>query len=166
MKYKEITGDLFKVPNEYELVHCISADLEMLGGIVEGFNKRWDLKNLLLSSMGLSASFYKFNKFGGFDIERKVTGDDGVERVVHSLVTKRLVTDKPTYKNIFNALVMMKRTILNRTSQYYEVDVEHIKIAMPLIGCGIDGQEWEKVSLLVKRAFEDTPWEILVCKLR
>ena len=166
MKYMEITGDLFKVSSEYELVHCISSDLKMMGGIMTEFNKRWNIGNLLLNTMELSASFYRFNKFGGFDIERTVTEEDGTKRIIHNLVTKRLATDKPSYKNIFNALIAMKRTILNRTSQYYEVGTENIKIAMPLIGCGIDGKKWEKVSLLINRAFGDTHWEVMVCKLR
>ena len=37
------------------------------------------------------------------------------------------------------------------------------KLAMPLIGCGIDGLEWDKVSTIVKDVFEDTDLDIWVC---
>ena len=38
------------------------------------------------------------------------------------------------------------------------------KIAMPVIGCGLDRLEWCKVSEIIKEVFEDTDVEILVCK--
>ena len=38
------------------------------------------------------------------------------------------------------------------------------KIAMPLIGCGLDRLEWYKVSEIIKRLFSNTDIEILVCK--
>ena len=39
------------------------------------------------------------------------------------------------------------------------------KIAMPVIGCGLDRLEWSKVSEIIKEVFEGTDIEILVCKL-
>ena len=38
------------------------------------------------------------------------------------------------------------------------------KIAMPVIGCGLDRLEWSKVSEIIKEVFECTDIEILVCK--
>ena len=38
------------------------------------------------------------------------------------------------------------------------------KIAMPVIGCGLDRLEWCKVSEIIKEVFEGTDVEILVCK--
>lgn len=37
------------------------------------------------------------------------------------------------------------------------------KIAMPIIGCGLDGLKWDKVSEIIKDVFNDINIEILVC---
>ena len=47
MIYKEEIRDLFSVPEEYFLAHCISADFGMGKGIVVQFNKRFDMKRKL-----------------------------------------------------------------------------------------------------------------------
>ena len=38
------------------------------------------------------------------------------------------------------------------------------KIAMPVIGCGLDRLNWNDVSEQIKDIFADTNVEILVCK--
>ena len=35
---------------------------------------------------------------------------------------------------------------------------------MPIIGCGLDKLQWDKVSKIIKEIFEDTDIEILVCR--
>ena len=47
MTYREDRKDLFKVPEDYYLAHCISADFGMGKGIVVEFNKRFDMKRKL-----------------------------------------------------------------------------------------------------------------------
>ena len=39
------------------------------------------------------------------------------------------------------------------------------KIAMPIIGCGLDRLEWDKVSRTIKDVFQEEDIEILVCRL-
>ena len=51
MIYKEEVRDLFSVPNDYYLAHCISADFGMGKGIVIEFNKRFDRLMLIESSL-------------------------------------------------------------------------------------------------------------------
>ena len=38
------------------------------------------------------------------------------------------------------------------------------RVAMPVIGCGLDRLEWEKVSEMIQEVFAGTEVEILVCK--
>ena len=38
------------------------------------------------------------------------------------------------------------------------------KVAMPVIGCGLDRLLWNRVSNIIKEIFEETEIEILVCK--
>ena len=47
MIYREEVRDLFSVPDDYYLAHCISADFGMGKGIVVEFNKRFDMKHIL-----------------------------------------------------------------------------------------------------------------------
>ena len=39
------------------------------------------------------------------------------------------------------------------------------KIAMPIIGCGLDGLEWDRVSRIIKDVFRGEDIELLVCRL-
>ena len=47
MIYKEEVRDLFSVPEDYYLAHCISADFGMGKGIAVEFVKRFDTRNQL-----------------------------------------------------------------------------------------------------------------------
>ena len=39
------------------------------------------------------------------------------------------------------------------------------KLAMPLIGCGLDKLEWNRVKDVIEDVFDDTDVEILICYL-
>ena len=56
MTYREDRKDLFTVPEDYYLAHCISADFGMGKGIVVEFNKRFDMKRKLQTKY---PSYYK-----------------------------------------------------------------------------------------------------------
>ena len=49
MDYKEINGDLFKLPENYYLCHCISSDFKLGLGIAAEFDKRFDMRRKLFS---------------------------------------------------------------------------------------------------------------------
>lgn len=146
MKYSEKICDLFTVPENYYLAHCISADFVMGAGIAVEFNKRFNMKNLLKNSYPDFVGTWDNDTKGGTCI---------MAGRVFNLVTKRDVWRKPTYEDMRMALNAMKSLAMRH-------NVTHI--AMPLIGCGIDGLQWEKVSTIVKDVFGDTDIEILVCK--
>ena len=146
MIYKEETRDLFSVPEEYYLAHCISADFGMGKGIVVEFNKRFDMKRKLQ------------NKYPDYINEwhrRKWTFNCILEDRVFNLITKERYFHKPTYDSLYGALNLMKFISLQHNIQ---------KIAMPIIGCGLDRLQWDKVSKIIQEIFEDTDIEILVCK--
>lgn len=149
MKYKEEIRDLFSVPNNYYLAHCISADFGMGRGIVVEFNNRFDMKNKLISKYP-----NYLRKWQGND---PYDGDCILEGRVLNLITKERYYMKPTYENIEKALLTMAILCLKK-------DIK--KIAMPVIGCGLDKLEWDKVSTIIKDIFSDTDIEILVCKLK
>lgn len=145
MIYQEEQIDLFSVSPNIHLVQCISADLKMGAGIAVQFNKHFDVRNTLI------------NKYKEAPLRMWDKGTHGfciLEGRVFNLVTKRNYWHKPTYESLRSALTAMRNSAISR-------DIK--EIAMPLIGCGLDGLSWEKVSELIREIFYDTDIEILVC---
>lgn len=147
MIYKEEVRDLFSVPEDYYLAHCISADFGMGKGIVVEFNKRFDMKNKLQTKYPNFVNNYHHYKYGGMAL---------IEGRVINLITKERYWEKPTYETLRNALNIAR----------IRLPLECKKIAMPVIGCGLDRLEWSKVSDIIKDVFSDTDIEILVCKIK
>lgn len=149
MQYSETIRDIFDVDQSYYLAHCISADFALGAGIAVQFDKRFDMKNKLRRFYPNYMSYYNAQASKG------ILGSCIIEGRVLNLVTKRNYWNKPTYKSLEDALLDMKHIC----------EIHNIKkIAMPLIGCGLDKLEWYKVSKIIKRLFSDTDIEILICK--
>lgn len=139
MVFKEEVRDLFTVPQGYILAHCISADFNLGGGIARQFCEHYNMKERLMNGYGTD-----FSEVG---ISLQIDN-------VHNLVTKRYVKDKPTYADLKKALEDMKVEM--------KLDGQK-KVAMPRIGCGLDGLDWGIVKAIIKDVFEDTDIEILIC---
>ena len=146
MTYKEEMRDLFTVSEEYYLAHCISADFGMGKGIVIEFNKRFDMKRKLQSKYPDYVNEWHHNNW---------CGDCILEGRVLNLITKERYFHKPTYDSLKSALLVCWSECLHN-------DIK--KIAMPVIGCGLDRLQWDKVSEIIKDVFKDADIEILVCK--
>lgn len=144
MTYKEEYRDLFTVPEDYYLAHCISADFGMGKGIVVEFNKRFDMKNKLQEKYPNFVNDFHHYKYGGMAL---------IEGRVINLVTKERYWEKPTYETLRQALNVAKLRLPSDCK----------KIAMPVIGCGLDKLNWNEVSRQIKDIFADTDIEILVC---
>lgn len=148
MVYKEEIRDLFSVPEDYYLAHCISADFGMGKGIVVEFNKRFNMKQKIskLYPDGFRYSDGCYEPIGCILIDR-----------VFNLITKKRYFDKPTYYTLEGALYFMREICQDN-------DIK--KVAMPAIGCGLDRLNWNKVSEIIKKMFADVDIVILVCKQR
>lgn len=79
------------------------------------------------------------------------------DRFVYYLITKEHYYDKPTYQTLSQSLEAMRNNILLE-------DVKHL--AMPKIGCGLDGLQWSKVKDLIEEVFRDVDVEITVWTFR
>ena len=145
MIYKEEKRDLFAVPEEYYLAHCISADFGMGKGIVVEFNKRFNMKEILQSEYPNFVNDYHHYKWGGMAL---------IEGRVINLITKERYWHKPTYQTMREALNIARLRLPSDCK----------KIAMPIIGCGLDRLQWDKVSEIIKEVFKNTDIEILVCR--
>lgn len=143
MIYKEVVRDLFSVPQGYYLAHCISADYALGAGIAKIFNEVYNMRHKL------------HRDYGQFDGDEAVGHALLVENVFN-LVTKEGCYMKPTYDTLREALIDMKEQC---------EEMELLRVAMPLIGCGLDGLEWDKVKEIIKETFDNTDIKILICKL-
>ena len=145
MVYREEKRDLFEVSNDYYLAHCISADYALGAGIAVEFVKRFDMKARLREKKPNVWKQMKAQDIRGLCV---VVGN------VFNLVTKEKYWHKPTYESMEEALRSMRTAC-----RYHGIK----KIAMPVIGCGLDKLEWDKVSAIIKNVFQHDDVEILVC---
>ena len=139
MIYKEEVRDLFTVPQGYMLAHCISGDFNLGGGIAKQFCEHYNMREKLISEY--------------IEATDEVGEALSIENV-YNLVTKGKVHECPTYDNLRKALIDMRDMMVER---------QQLKLAMPKIGCGLDGLDWNIVRAIIKEVFEDTDIEILIC---
>ena len=114
-------------------------------GIVTEFNRRFSLGKKLRIFHPCYLREWQEN---GKEYDCIVCG-----RVIN-LITKEKYSHKPTYATLRGALERMKEECC-----LYNIQ----KVAMPLIGCGLDKLKWEQVSAIIREVFGDTDMEILVC---
>ena len=145
MIFNEVQKDLFTVPHGYYLAHCISGDYALGAGIAKAFDQVYNMRFKLHRDYAIPDG----EKYA--NVGRALLVDN-----VFNLVTKQRCFHKPTYDTLYETLVDMKEQCEN-------FDIE--KIAMPLIGCGLDRLDWEQVKDVIEDVFGETDIEILVCKL-
>lgn len=134
-----INNDLFSVPKEYALAHCVAADLRMSRGIAAAFRR-------------------KFGK-----VEELWRQDPAVGKTLHIqhrnqhlfyLVTKDRSYQKPTYESLRKSLMELRRQLLSLNVK---------KLALPKIGCGLDKLDWNVVKKIIEDVFKDGDFSILIC---
>ena len=153
MIYKEEKRNLFTLPRDYMLAHCISADYALGAGIAKTFRDQLKVKDALLKLNNKDS----WDGKGRCEIVR-VQNESGEMVFVANLITKCRYFQKPTYESLEESLIDMKQKL---SCDFPEVE----KIGMPLIGCGLDRLQWDKVSQIIKPVFEGTDYEIIVCYL-
>lgn len=144
MTYKEIYGNLFDLPDDCILAHCISADFALGAGIAAQFTAkgvRDELFSKYAANIWVNEGYCLMTNNTPFKVA--------------NLVTKEKCYYKPTLKSVAEALISFR-------DQLTEFPV---KIGMPCIGSGLDRLKWEDVKDIVKSVFEDVDCEIIVCKL-
>ena len=141
MNISEIKKDLFEMPEDYYLAHCISADFALGAGIAKIFDEVYNMR------------FKLFRDYDGYEYDG---GDALLIDNVFNLVTKSKCYHKPTYESLRESLEVMKRIMeLGAIT----------KLAMPKIASGLDRLDWDEVYDIICEVFEDTDVEILICEL-
>lgn len=148
MELIEIKQDLFKMSKEYSLVHCISLDCKLGAGIAKEFRRRYPkMPGYLIGYIKGNHVNYPTTIGYKADLEN---------RYIFNLITKNKYWNKPTYKTLEISLKKLKDLC-----EEYKIN----KIAMPLIGCGLDKLAWNNVREIIEDVFKDTNIKIVVCKL-
>lgn len=142
MLFKEVNGDLFNAPQGCYLAHCISGDYALGAGIAKKFNEVYDMRFKLHKNFPIPDG----EKFA--NVGKALLIDN-----VFNLVTKAGCYHKPTYATLFDTLDDMR-------TQCECLDIK--KLAMPLIGCGLDKLEWEQVKQTIEEVFGDSDIEITI----
>ena len=145
MVINEEIRDLFTVPQGYYLAHCISGDYTLGAGIAKQFVDVYNMRFKLHKNYPIPDGCKNTS------IGKALLVDN-----VFNLVTKARVYHKPAYETLCDSLIDMR-------DQCEKLDIT--KLAMPHIGCGLDGLDWFIVKDIIEEVFEDTDIEILICEL-
>jgi O-acetyl-ADP-ribose deacetylase (regulator of RNase III) len=139
--FQEKKGNLFEAESDRTLFHCVSADCEMGAGIAKQFVEKYpNLRSYVdeqWPEVGESVFYRSDEKWD-----------------VINLITKWKYYHKPTYKTLRQSLEHAKK-----------ICDDNQRIAMPMIGCGLDGLDWQKVRQIITQVFHGTNVDIVMYKL-
>lgn len=142
MEVKEINADIFTASENDEeddiyYAHCISNDYALGAGIAVAFNNKYDMRRKLHKEYPNEDCSY---------VGKALLVDN-----VFNLVTKTRCWHKPTYDTLREALEDLKtQCLLSGVT----------KLAIPKIGCGLDGLDWECVKEFIEDVFKDIKIDI------
>lgn len=142
MILKEQKGNLFDLPSDYALVHCISEDCAMGAGIAVEFERRFRLRSMLKEFMRVKPGHYP-----------RVIWTDANGRLIFNMITKGKYWHKPTCENFEAALKELAELCRQLKVR---------KLGMPRIGCGLDRLKWNWVKQKIEETFADLDIEIQV----
>ena len=151
MIYREIQGDLFTAKDSM-LVQCLSADIAAGAGIAVEFNKRFNMKNKLRTWFP-NGILCADGKFEPTCVYISHEANEANVQGTFNLITKEKVWQK-------RSLITMELALLCLRVQVLTDGIT--KLAMPLIGCGIDGLSWKDVRKIIMKTFENTNVDITV----
>lgn len=138
--------NLFDLPDDYTLVHCISEDCKMGAGIAKAFNTQFiGMKGTIQGAIYRNDYTYPFSYMY-----------KGRYQNVINMITKKYYYHKPTFDDFCSALEEVVLICI-------ENDIK--KLGMPRIGCGLDKLLWECVKPTIEECFKDIDIEIIVCSL-
>ena len=76
-------------------------------------------------------------------------------RFIVGLITKEFFWGKPSYSSIKRSLTKLKSFLINNNQN---------SVAMPLIGCGLDGKNWNTVKNIIENTFDEN-FNVTIYKL-
>lgn len=155
MRIKEFRRDIFTMPKDFVIAHAVSADFVMGGGLaLQVVHKYPEMKRFLLEAVRQNY----IQPDPKVDNVFMYTGPD--DRVIYNLVTKTKVWQnskkdtEPNLSTLSSALTNMRGYMAHRSQK---------KLALPMIGCGLDQMNWDDVKVLIEKVFSMTDVDIAIC---
>jgi O-acetyl-ADP-ribose deacetylase (regulator of RNase III) len=138
--FKIVKGNLFTCSDDTSIAHCVSEDLHMGAGIAVEFKRRFGgVKELLDQKVPVGGCGWLMRD-GGY---------------VFYLVTKKVYSGKPLYSSLEQSLRAMFALCEAKSVT---------KLAMPLIGAGLDRLEWDLVARIINDIFGKSQIKITIYK--
>lgn len=154
----ERIGDMFADTNNVNatvcLAHCVSQCLAMGKGIAVLFKQRFGRVSELKAQKANIGECAILTRTSPAATAR--SSNNNTSSFVYYMITKRRYFHKPTYDSLRQSLLYMRD---------HMVAHNQTKLAMPRIGCGLDGLEWNRVKSMIVESFQDTNVSILVYRL-
>lgn len=142
MTINEEKGNLFDLPEEYALAHCISEDCALGAGIAVEFQRRFKIRDILKEYIRNEPKRYP-----------RTIWTNTMGHLVFNMITKEKYWHKPTRENFELAL----EELIDLCKQ---LNVH--KLGMPRIGCGLDRLQWSWVKNKIEEKFADMDIDIQV----
>ncbi|CAH1969951.1 unnamed protein product [Acanthoscelides obtectus] len=80
--------------------------------------------------------------------------EEGTNRKIFYLVTKKASYQEPNYEDVWNALCSLRRVLLAEDLR---------KLAIPKLACGLDNLYWKIIRSMLEVVFRYTGIRFLVC---
>lgn len=145
MTFTEQKINIFKIPADYYLAHCISGDYTLGAGLAKQMDIEYDMRFHLFMKYPIPNG-QKFANVG-----KALLIDN-----VFNLVNKMQCSSKADYNTLEETLKDMKQQCLN---------LGITKLAMSRLACGRDKLDWNNVSQMIQDIFNDTDIEIIACDM-
>lgn len=156
MMYYETKGDIFDLDQKYFIAHTVSSDLALGMGFAPkvrthfqqeyGYDMQEEL-NKFRDKM--NPTIFDYENIDLIPLDACIIPAGRYLQVV----SKRYYFDKPTYEMLHRVLWKLSRYCIDNDIKY---------LAMPLIGCGLDRLDWNRVSYMIQQLFSDINIEIVV----
>lgn len=137
MIINEKKGNIFALSKEeYVFAHCIATDLQWGAGIAPVMMKQFKASSKWRKNT--NATVYNVGDIG---VDVSNTG------MMINLFTKSHTHGRPSYQAMEQCLVNLREWMIVHNKA---------KLAIPKIGCGLDGLSWPMVRDIINRVFLET----------
>lgn len=133
--------NLFNLPSEYVLCHCISLDCAMGMGIAMEFQRQFP---------GIREYCKEYTAENGCVVTSIIPYTYN-NRTAVNLITKLRFSSKPTYNTIRRVLVRLRAYCIDNNIKY---------LGLPALGCGLDQLDFHMVLQLIDTVFKNTDIQI------
>lgn len=131
-------GNIFDLPENETIAHCIAKDCLMTEGIAKKIKRKFNVNVELLQSKA--------------NVGNAILQNDNGKNIIH-LITKEITHYEPHWKDFRTSITSLKKLC---------VDNNISELHIPKIGTGMDKLHWPKVFRLLNSVFYQTNIDVTV----